>query len=84
MDAGQSSMQHGQHEMSDMDMDTDMNMPCCDNKCDCPNGMCMNVAIVTTEPLSIKNSFKVIYNQTIVSFQVTQASSAIFHPPILS
>ena len=86
MDASQSSMQMMQEDMSGMDMSmhAGQKMPCCGDKCDCVQGICMSAALLST--LSFDVQFPQI-ERPYISFQplqIKQASSAIFHPPILS
>ena len=76
------------HDMSMMDMSLDMEsgmtMDCCEDDCQCSDGMCVSAVYLS---INEKNEFGFIQNQ--VKFQESQFSynqfySSIYRPPIIS
>jgi len=72
------------HTMADMEMNDSMDMSCCGDKCDCPDGICVSFAMISSWDMNFQFAPMDSYSVVINPFQLNQPSFAIFHPPILS
>jgi hypothetical protein len=79
----QPSMQHKMSMMPAMQMDDSIGMSCCDNDCDCPDGICISFAMISNSIINIQLFSIDSYTFSINSFELNQPISVFFHPPIL-
>lgn len=73
------------HDMSNMNMQTMMQMDCCQDDCQCPIDMCVSIAFIDDSSQILFNDFtdSVVF-QNINSIQPSQKQDSLYRPPILS
>ena len=84
------SMQHHDmdsmpaHDMSTMDMSSNMAMGCCADDCQCSDGMCVTTVYFSSYKTKalVFTQHKVVFQES--QFSYNQFSSSIYRPPILS